>query len=673
MPLRSPYSATCRLLITFGILFFAVLPGVGQTFDGNLTLTSQAQVDTFAYAHVTGSLHVRGPEVVSLEPLDQLERVDGFLELSQLGGLTSVNGFSNLKTVSGGLNIQRNANIVSISGFHALDSLGGLTIWSNGSLERIDAFSTLRGTTAGVTIELNDALERIEGFDALQTVGRTLRIAENAELTSIDGFMSLIDFAVGMEVVGNPELRSVDGFESLREPSGRLLLSTNPALTSIGGFSRLESVGGLRIFANSALVDLTSFGQLRTIQGPLTILYNIALASLDGFSALREVSSDLVIGGNHSLTDLGPLPAVALAGEIWIAENAIQSISGFDELTTLTNLRIEEPGLISIDGFAALEDITVGGVWIEGNAQLVSIAGFNSLRSVGGNIRLRSNPLLERIDAFPVLESLGMDLVLEQNARLASMPSFDLLRNVPGNLSIRQNDSLLSIQGFDRLTEIGGRLRLEVMANLQTLDAFSSLQSVGGDMDITAAPHLSSISDMPVFTTIGGGLRVAGTGLRSLNAIAGLSSAASVYIDGNPELTECNCALYKFVEEGHVPVTLINNGPGCNTSAAILQQGPCIFSSVDDDARLPHAIGIVGVYPNPFATTTTVRFGLPSGAEVVVEVFDAAGRRVARVLNEWRSSGWHDIDWDATGLPAGVYFLRIQSGAGIETAALIRM
>ena len=44
---------------------------------------------------------------------------------------------------------------------------------------------------------------------------------------------------------------------------------------------------------------------------------------------------------------------------------------------------------------------------------------------------------------------------------------------------------------------------------------------------------------------------------------------------------------------------------------------------------------------------------------MAVEVYDALGRQVARVNGGYHAAGAHTVSWDARGLPAGVYYLRL--------------
>lgn len=75
-------------------------------------------------------------------------------------------------------------------------------------------------------------------------------------------------------------------------------------------------------------------------------------------------------------------------------------------------------------------------------------------------------------------------------------------------------------------------------------------------------------------------------------------------------------------------------------------------------------------YPNPFNPTTNIRFGLPEAADVTLEVYNMLGQRVDVLVNENRSSGYHNITFDGSNLSSGVYIYRIQAGNYVETRKL---
>ena len=65
-------------------------------------------------------------------------------------------------------------------------------------------------------------------------------------------------------------------------------------------------------------------------------------------------------------------------------------------------------------------------------------------------------------------------------------------------------------------------------------------------------------------------------------------------------------------------------------------------------------------YPNPFNPTTTIPFDLPEVSRVKIQVYDLAGREVAIIANELYPAGSHQVTFDGSGLPSGMYFIRAQ-------------
>jgi len=66
--------------------------------------------------------------------------------------------------------------------------------------------------------------------------------------------------------------------------------------------------------------------------------------------------------------------------------------------------------------------------------------------------------------------------------------------------------------------------------------------------------------------------------------------------------------------------------------------------------------------PNPFNPVTTVSYSLPQAGPVEVMVYNAAGKQVASLVSGWREAGSQQVTWDATGLPSGVYLVKVAAG-----------
>ena len=64
------------------------------------------------------------------------------------------------------------------------------------------------------------------------------------------------------------------------------------------------------------------------------------------------------------------------------------------------------------------------------------------------------------------------------------------------------------------------------------------------------------------------------------------------------------------------------------------------------------------------------RYNLPAAGQARLALYNASGRFVKEEVNSWSSSGAHSATIDASGLPAGAYFLKLQTG---EFAAVARV
>jgi len=86
--------------------------------------------------------------------------------------------------------------------------------------------------------------------------------------------------------------------------------------------------------------------------------------------------------------------------------------------------------------------------------------------------------------------------------------------------------------------------------------------------------------------------------------------------------------------------------------------------SVADLHGLPSAFGLMQNYPNPFNPTTSINFNVPVRTQVRLDVLDSQGRLITTLVNEQMEPGRYTADFQAQGLPSGIYFYRMQSQHG---------
>ena len=78
-------------------------------------------------------------------------------------------------------------------------------------------------------------------------------------------------------------------------------------------------------------------------------------------------------------------------------------------------------------------------------------------------------------------------------------------------------------------------------------------------------------------------------------------------------------------------------------------------------------------YPNPFNPVTVINYQLPDDSEVELSIHDISGRKITTLINDRQLSGYHTAKWNASPLPSGVYFYRLQAGDFVETKKMVLM
>jgi hypothetical protein len=77
------------------------------------------------------------------------------------------------------------------------------------------------------------------------------------------------------------------------------------------------------------------------------------------------------------------------------------------------------------------------------------------------------------------------------------------------------------------------------------------------------------------------------------------------------------------------------------------------------------------IYPNPSGGIVNCQFSTVDFQSVSLKVYDLHGREVTTISDEHLPAGEHQVTWNAEGLPAGIYFVRMVTDHGTASQKLI--
>jgi hypothetical protein len=112
-----------------------------------------------------------------------------------------------------------------------------------------------------------------------------------------------------------------------------------------------------------------------------------------------------------------------------------------------------------------------------------------------------------------------------------------------------------------------------------------------------------------------------------------------------------------------------------NFGAFVLANITYLTTSVEErtETMLPQQFKLYANYPNPIQSATLraadealhsftqIRFDLPKASHVRITVYDLMGRVITTLLDERRPAGQHQVRWNLRGVPAGMYFYKMEA------------
>jgi len=85
----------------------------------------------------------------------------------------------------------------------------------------------------------------------------------------------------------------------------------------------------------------------------------------------------------------------------------------------------------------------------------------------------------------------------------------------------------------------------------------------------------------------------------------------------------------------------------------------------------PTSFNLYQNYPNPFNPSTKISWQSPINSYQTLKVFDVLGNEVATIVNEYRTAGKYEAEFDATKLSSGIYYYQLNAGDFSQTRKMV--
>ncbi len=127
-----------------------------------------------------------------------------------------------------------------------------------------------------------------------------------------------------------------------------------------------------------------------------------------------------------------------------------------------------------------------------------------------------------------------------------------------------------------------------------------------------------------------------------------------------------------YFYDGNVNLLYVQIAGSTDSTYKITGEG-IVLSTGENIVGQPENFVLEQNFPNPFNSTTTIRYELPELANVTLKVYNILGEEVESLVNEQKEAGRYYVQFNAGNLASGVYIYRIDTGNFTASKKLILM
>lgn len=100
---------------------------------------------------------------------------------------------------------------------------------------------------------------------------------------------------------------------------------------------------------------------------------------------------------------------------------------------------------------------------------------------------------------------------------------------------------------------------------------------------------------------------------------------------------------------------------GAGWNGILILKNNFITDILSYDLIQPKEFTLYQNYPNPFNPSTTIKYSVSEGSNIILKVFDIIGRKIETLINRYQQPGIYTIKFSNYNLPSGIYIYSLSS------------
>jgi len=182
---------------------------------------------------------------------------------------------------------------------------------------------------------------------------------------------------------------------------------------------------------------------------------------------------------------------------------------------------------------------------------------------------------------------------------------------------------------------------------------------------------------------------IAASGLLELSVLVSEPEKKIKYQNAASDILESLCSV-NYLAEGTNSSGILLHGVGNNNSGSevdvsliyadhyfiealirYLQIIPTAIAWDNRNVSIPSTLQLLQNYPNPFNQRTMIRYQIPRGENVSLNLYSLGGRLVKQLQDGYQDRGEYEISFEAANIASGTYFIILRTGRKMQSRKMI--